>query len=89
MAQINQIQIYHNPANGQFNFAVPGEFPSGSIWKISDQRGIFVDKGDFRSAVNGIKPVDVSQLANGVYFVLIGAEGKVPVYRKLVVINQR
>jgi PKD repeat protein len=89
MAQINQIQIYPNPANGQFNFAVPGEFPAGSIWKISDQRGIFVDKGDFRNAVNGIKPVDVSQLANGVYFVLIGAEGKVPVYRKLVVINQR
>ncbi|MFN5005279.1 MAG: autotransporter-associated beta strand repeat-containing protein [Bacteroidota bacterium] len=89
MAQINQVQIYPNPANGQFNFAVPGEFPAGSIWKISDQRGIFVEKGDFSNAVNGIKPVDVSQLANGVYFVLIGAEGKVPVYRKLVVINQR
>jgi hypothetical protein len=89
MAQIHQIEIYPNPANRKFNFAVPGEFPSGAIWKISDQRGIFVDKGDFHDATNGTKTVDVSQLANGVYFVLIGAEGKVPVYRKLVVINER
>ena len=89
IAQINQIQIYPNPANGKFNFAVPGDFPERSIWKIADQRGIFVEKGDFTDAINGVKTVDVSQLANGVYFVLIGAEGKEPVYRKLVVINQK
>ena len=42
----------------------------------------------FTGAVNGIKSIDVSMLASGVYYVLIGAEGKVPVYRKLVVMNQ-
>jgi hypothetical protein len=88
LADLKDLQIYPNPANGKFNFALPGNFPSGYVWKIADQRGIFVMKGDFDDAVNGIKTVDVSSVTNGVYFVLIGAEGKVPVYRKLVVMNQ-
>lgn len=85
---LNELQIYPNPANGKFNFAIPGEFPAGYIWKISDQRGVFVKKGDFSNGANGIKSVDVSDLINGVYFVLIGAEGQVPIYRKLIVMNQ-
>ncbi len=85
---LNELQIYPNPANGKFNFAIPGEFPAGYIWKISDQRGVFVKKGDFSDGANGIKSVDVSDLINGVYFVLIGAEGQVPIYRKLIVMNQ-
>ncbi|NOS94021.1 MAG: PKD domain-containing protein, partial [Cyclobacteriaceae bacterium] len=75
VASLDQIQIYPNPANGKFNFAVPSEFPSGHIWKISDQRGIVVMKGDFNDGANGVKTVDISGLINGVYFVLIGAEG--------------
>ena len=82
------LQIFPNPANGKFNFGYHGSFPDGYIWKIADQRGIFVLTGDFTGAVNGIKSIDVSTITNGVYYVLIGAEGKVPVYRKLVVMNQ-
>jgi len=85
---INDLQIYPNPANGKFNFALPGNFPAGYVWKIADQRGIFVQKGNFDSSTDGVVTVDVSSLVNSVYFVLIGAEGKVPVYRKLVVMNQ-
>ena len=88
ISNLKDLQIYPNPANGKFNFALPGNFPAGYVWKIADQRGIFIMKGDFDDAVNGIKTVDVSSVINGVYFILIGAEGKVPVYKKLVVINQ-
>jgi hypothetical protein len=88
ISNLKDLQMYPNPANGKFNFALPGNFPSGYIWKIADQRGIFIMKGDFNDAVNGIKTVDVSSITNGLYFVLIGAEGKVPVYKKLVVMNQ-
>jgi hypothetical protein len=84
---LDDVKIYPNPANGKFNFALPGELPSGSIWKISDQRGINVMEGDFNDAFNGVKSVDVSMLVNGVYFVAIGAPGKTPVYKKLVVLN--
>ncbi|MCA2761988.1 MAG: hypothetical protein IM484_03825, partial [Microcystis sp. M151S2] len=88
ITNLRDLQIFPNPANGKFNFGYPGSFPDGYIWKIADQRGIFVLTGDFTGAVNGIKSIDVSMLASGVYYVLIGAEGKVPVYRKLVVMNQ-
>jgi Secretion system C-terminal sorting domain len=88
VGKFKDLQLYPNPANGKFNFALPGEFPPGYIWKISDQRGVFVMKGDFSDGVNGVKTVDISELINGVYFVLIGAEGEVPIYRKLIVMNQ-
>jgi PKD domain/PKD-like domain/Secretion system C-terminal sorting domain len=88
VSNLDELQIYPNPANGKFNFGVPGNFPSGYVWKIADQRGIFLLKGDFNEATNGVKTVDISTLTNGVYFVLIGAEGATPVYRKLVVMNQ-
>jgi hypothetical protein len=87
IAELEQIQIYPNPANGKFNFSTSGEFPSNCIWKISDQRGINVLSGNFNDAVNGGKSVDISSLTNGVYFVAIGAPGKNPVYKKLVVLN--
>ncbi|MFM9838772.1 MAG: PKD domain-containing protein [Cyclobacteriaceae bacterium] len=88
ISNLKDLQIYPNPANGKFNFALPGNFPPGYVWKIADQRGIFIMKGDFNDAVNGVQTVDVSSVINGVYFILIGAEGKVPLYKKLVVMNQ-
>ncbi|MGC4022932.1 MAG: hypothetical protein QM734_13810 [Cyclobacteriaceae bacterium] len=69
-------------------FSLPGDFPEGSLWKISDQRGgINVLGGEFRGAINGIKTVDISSLISGVYIVAVAAPGTTPVYRKLVVLN--
>jgi hypothetical protein len=87
IAQLEQIKIYPNPAAAKFTFKLPGDFPSGCIWKISDQRGINVLSGDFNDAYSGEKAVDISSLTNGVYFIGIGAPDKVPVYLKLVVMN--
>ncbi|MFM8744874.1 MAG: T9SS type A sorting domain-containing protein, partial [Cytophagales bacterium] len=85
----HSLDMYPNPvANGKLYLAVPQEFlPTGS-WKIADQRGVFVEQGDFHNSSEGVKAVDVSQLANGVYFVWMSAAGKTPIYRKLVVINR-
>jgi autotransporter-associated beta strand protein len=88
IADLKDLEIYPNPAGRKFSFSIPGKFPPECIWKIADQRGIFVRSGNFEKAANGILPVDITGLANGVYFVLIGAEGKTPLYKKLVVLNQ-
>jgi hypothetical protein len=86
----HQLKMYPNPvANGKLYLSVPKEFLTAGNWKIADQRGVFVEKGDFESTVEGTKTIDVSQLANGVYFVWISVEGKTPIYRKLVIINQQ
>ncbi|MFM7488571.1 MAG: T9SS type A sorting domain-containing protein, partial [Cytophagales bacterium] len=85
----HSLDMYPNPvANGKLYLAVPQEFlPTGS-WKIADQRGVFVEQGDFHNSSEGVKAVDVSRLANGVYFVWMSVAGKTPIYRKLVVINR-
>jgi hypothetical protein len=86
----HQLKMYPNPvANGKLYLSVPKEFLAAGNWKIADQRGVFVEKGDFESTVEGTKTIDVSQLANGVYFVWISVEGKTPIYRKLVIINRQ
>ena len=86
----HQLKMYPNPvANGKLYLSVPKEFLTAGNWKIADQRGVFVEKGDFESTVEGTKAIDVSQLANGVYFVWISVEGKTPIYRKLVIINRQ
>jgi hypothetical protein len=68
---IDEIQLFPNPANGEFWFGLPGNFPSGNTWSISDQRGIGVLSGDFTGAVGGQKSVNVAGLPSGVYFVVI------------------
>ncbi len=83
----DDIMIYPNPASGSFNFALPGDFPSGCIWKLSDQRGITVMSGDFLDAANGRKEVRISGLTNGLYIVAIAAPGQNPVYKKILVMN--
>ena len=85
---LNGIKIYPNPANGSFNFELPTGTSAGYSWKLADQRGVIIQKGDFEDAFNNLKPVDISGVANGVYFVIIAGPGKTVVYQKLVVMNR-
>ena len=85
---VDEIQLFPNPANGEFKFVLPDKMPAEYTWQIADQRGIIVLSGDFEGAVNRHKAVEVGGLANGIYFVIIGAPEKPSVYRKLAVMNQ-
>ncbi len=84
----SQITLYPNPANGQVNFALPSGDLQGHRWQIADQRGVIMIKGDFMQQMDGVLPVDVSSLANGVYHVIITGKGKSATYKKLVVMNR-
>jgi len=85
---LNGIRVFPNPANGLFNFEIPEGKVTGYAWKLSDQRGVIVQEGDFEDAINSRKQVDISSLANGVYFVIISGPGKSVVYQKLVIMNR-
>jgi hypothetical protein len=88
LAVLNNIQIFPNPANGEFNFGIPGEIHSESQWRIIDQRGISVLQGDFLKSTNGLLPVDVSALSNAMYYVVISGPGGIEVRKKLMVMNR-
>jgi len=86
---LNGISIFPNPANGVFNFSIPDENTTdGYAWKLSDQRGVIVRSGDFENRIEGRKQIDVSDLPQAVYFVIITGPGKSVVYRKLVIVNK-
>ncbi|MBS1559174.1 MAG: T9SS type A sorting domain-containing protein, partial [Bacteroidetes bacterium] len=84
---LDDIVLYPNPAESKFYLSLSGDYPPGSVWKIADQRGIYVLSGNFNDAFSGKKTIDISSLINGVYIVAIGAPGQNPVYRKLIVLN--
>lgn len=85
---VHGIGIYPNPANGKFNFNLPGDNNSGFGWKVADQRGVIIASGDFADASDNRLQVDVSGLANGVYIVMISGPDKSVAYHKLVVMNR-
>jgi hypothetical protein len=85
---LNNIQIFPNPANNQFTFGIPAEVYPGSQWQIIDQRGVTVLEGNFEGAVNGLKEVNVAELANAVYFVVMTGPKGVTVRKKLMVMNR-
>jgi hypothetical protein len=87
IASLESIILYPNPANGKFDFGLPGDFPDNCTWRISDQRGVTVMSGDFADAINGVKTVSVASISNGVYFVAVGSAGSKSIYKKLVVLN--
>jgi hypothetical protein len=88
MANLNSIQIFPNPANGEFNFGIPGAIQAESQWKIVDQHGVTVQQGDFTKSTNGLLPVDVSALSNAMYYVIITGPGNTTVRKKLMVMNR-
>jgi hypothetical protein len=85
---LNNIQMFPNPANNQFTFGIPAEVYPGSQWQIIDQRGVTVLEGNFEGAVNGLKEVNVAELANAVYFVVMTGPKGVTVRKKLMVMNR-
>ncbi len=88
LAALNSIQMFPNPANQEFTFGLPADVHAGSQWRIIDQRGITVLEGDFEGVVNGMKQVNVSGLANEIYFVIMTGPKGVTVRKKLVVMNR-
>jgi len=88
IAALNSIQLFPNPANQEFSFGLPAEVHPSSQWKIIDQRGVIVLEGNFEGAVNGIKQVIVSELANAVYFVVMTGPNGATVRKKLIILNR-
>ena len=58
-------------------------------WKIIDQRGIEVIAGNLKFDSLGVFSVDVNELKNGVYYVIIQSNDKPLIYRKLAIMNRR
>ncbi|MEI9921717.1 MAG: PKD-like domain-containing protein [Bacteroidota bacterium] len=84
----NKINVFPNPASGKFYFGLPADVNGDYYkWRMSDQRGVIVRESDFSSMINNELEVDISNLANGMYIVIIEGPDKSVAYHKVMVMN--
>ena len=82
-----ELLIHPNPADDEFAFRSYHDM-RGYQWKMSDQRGVVVKQGDFTNSLDGDTWVEVSELPNGVYTLLVASPDGGTMYKRLVVMNR-
>ncbi|HEX5112701.1 MAG TPA: T9SS type A sorting domain-containing protein, partial [Saprospiraceae bacterium] len=87
-AEIRDIQIYPNPANNVLRLNLQNQLTRNYTWRMIDQRGITVLDGDVNQFFDQPQEIDISQLANGIYFIQIGIGNTSIIYRKIAVMNR-
>lgn len=89
LTTLGGITVFPNPANGKLFLGVPADMPvDGYSWKLIDQRGVTVKRGDFDNLVQDIREVSVADLANGMYILQLVGPGHSVVHRKVIVMNR-
>ncbi|MBL3655693.1 PKD domain-containing protein [Fulvivirga sediminis] len=82
----SEFNIYPNPATERLYFDLPN-MTTGMVWEIVDQRGVQMDMGDFDQQTN--HEVDISKLANGIYYVVISSQNKPLIYKKIAIMSKK
>lgn len=88
MAEIRDILIYPNPASNNLNLKVPNTVTKDFTWNLVDQRGVSVLSGDVNKRFDQPQTIDISQVANGIYFMQIRSGNRTLIYRKIAVMNR-
>ncbi|HTF19803.1 MAG TPA: PKD domain-containing protein, partial [Chryseolinea sp.] len=87
-AELQDLSLYPNPASHTLKVTVPGTLGRRYVWRMIDQRGVTVLAGDLKQDFTaGPQEIDVSGLANGIYFMSIQTGSQSVVYRKVAVMN--
>jgi len=87
--EIRELAVYPNPASKFFSMSSEVNLSRKYTWQLIDQRGITVLSGDLNQDFkHGAQQVDVSELANGIYFLAIQTGEKSIVHKKIAVMNR-
>jgi hypothetical protein len=87
--EIRELAVYPNPASKFFNMSSEVTLSRKYTWQLIDQRGITVLSGDLNQEFkHGAQQVDVSELANGIYFLAIQTGEKSIVHKKIAIMNR-
>ena len=85
---LKHLQVYPNPASATINFALDRTLDRDYEWRIVDQRGVTVLHGGLNRDLSDPQSVDISRLANGIYFLAIRTGDTAVYYRKIAVMNR-
>jgi PKD repeat protein len=87
VAALHGLSVYPNPASHSFYFGLGQRLTADYTWRVIDQRGVTVLEGDLNRDLSEPQQVDVSKLANGIYFVAIQTSNRSVMYKKLAIVN--
>ncbi|HMY94645.1 MAG TPA: PKD domain-containing protein, partial [Cyclobacteriaceae bacterium] len=86
--QVKNMAVYPNPATRYVNFATEAPLTRDYQYSIIDQRGITVMSGNLNRDLTIPQQVEISNIADGVYVVLISQNGRRLTQRKLAVLKR-
>ncbi len=87
--ELRDLSIYPNPASQVMNFSSTINLSREYTWEMIDQRGVTVLSGDLsRDFSNGPQRIDISGIANGIYFIAIQTGDRSVVHKKVAVMNR-
>ena len=87
--ELRELSMYPNPASQVLNLSSTENLNREYAWKMIDQRGVTVLSGElYQDFSSGPQRIDVSGLANGIYFMAIQSGEKSIVYRKIAIMNR-
>jgi hypothetical protein len=87
-AEAERIEIYPNPASMSINFVASETLRYSYSYRLIDQRGVTVLQGDLSRDLRLPQTVDISKLANGMYFMAIVDKHNVLRYEKIAIMNK-
>jgi hypothetical protein len=88
-AELQDLSLYPNPASQILKITVPGTLGKRYEWRMIDQRGVTVLDGSLKQDfTEGPQEIDVSGLANGIYFMSIQTGSQSVVYKKVAIMNK-
>ncbi|WP_218022335.1 PKD-like domain-containing protein [Chryseotalea sanaruensis] len=87
--ELEQIEMYPNPASNKVNLYAEGILSQQYDWKIINQQGVQVMSGKLEREFFTPKEIMTEQLADGVYFMVFGTKGEPLHYKKLVIVNRQ
>jgi hypothetical protein len=88
LAQVKDMAIYPNPATRYINFATESSLTRDYQYTIVDQRGITVLSGNLNRDLTIPQQVELSNIADGVYIVMIHQGNRRLIQRKLAVLKR-
>jgi hypothetical protein len=86
-AEIRNISVYPNPASRNINFFLDNPLSGDYQWQMVDQRGVIVLQGELNKNLTAPQQVNISDIANGIYFVRFVRGDKTVTYKKIAVMN--
>ncbi|HEY3404802.1 MAG TPA: PKD-like domain-containing protein [Ohtaekwangia sp.] len=88
VSEISKVSIYPNPASQNINVYLEEKLKHDYHWKIIDQRGVVVLDGELQRDLTNAQQVDISTIANGIYFMAIQYGDRAVLYKKIAVMNR-